>query len=216
MNKNYDLILFDMDGTIVNSDEAIACGFLELYKYFAPVKVKSKEELYYFSGPAIEKTLANEFPGYDLQVLLDKWHEIALSIYPSRLTVYEDELEVLHALKDAGYRMAVVTNKISKSSKTSVEICHLEGLFELLVCRDNVTTPKPSGEGIELAMKKLGFTDKSRVIYIGDNEIDYQTATNAGIEAILVTWGPREIRRNLPNARYVSSFKELKEFFIND
>ncbi len=216
MPKNYDLILFDMDGTIVNSDDAIACGFLELYKIFKAPNPKSYKELYYFSGPPIEKTLANEFPDYDLQLLLDTWHEIALKIYQEKLTTYPDQHEVLWALKNAGYRLGVVTNKITASSYRSIEICHLEGLFETLICRDTVANPKPNKEGIELAMKNMNVTDRSGVIYIGDNTIDYMTAANAGIDCILVTWGPREVEKNLPNTRYVSSFKELKELFIDD
>ena len=216
MPKNYDLILFDMDGTIVNSDEAIADAFVELYDYFKPIKIRTKPELYYFSGPPIERTLQNEFPGYDLQVLLDKWHEIALRVYKDKLTIYPDQLEVLHKLKEAGYRLGVVTNKITKSSLEAIKICHLEGLFETLICRDTVANPKPNKEGVELAMKNMGFNNKSRVIYVGDNTIDYNTATNAEIDCILVTWGPRKIEENLPGARYISSFKKLEEFFINE
>lgn len=216
MHKKYKVILFDMDGTIVNSDEAIAEGFLELYKIFKAKKEKTKEELYYFSGPPINKTLENEFPGYDINLLLDTWHKVALEIYRKKLEIYEDELEVLNDLKNAGYRLGVVTNKISTSSYEAIKICHLDNLFETLICRDHVSSPKPHKEGIELALKNIGIIDKSEVIYVGDNEIDFNTASNAGVDAMLVTWGPREINRKIGAKYFVSSMKELRKVFIDD
>ena len=69
-------------------------------------------------------------------------------------------------------------------------------------------SPAAEEMGIYLAMSKYGVS-KEETIYVGDNDIDYETAVNAGTDAMLVTWGPREIKRK-GDAKYaVSSYDEL-------
>ena len=64
MNKKYDVILFDMDGTIANTDRLILESFYKLYDKFNNGVRRSDEEIYYFSGPPIKETLKVEFPEY--------------------------------------------------------------------------------------------------------------------------------------------------------
>ena len=72
-----------------------------------------------------------------------------------------------------------------------------------------MNAPKPSPLGINKALERLEIEDKDKVLYIGDNDIDYETATNAGVDAMLVTWGPREIK-SIKAAKFaVSSYNEL-------
>jgi phosphoglycolate phosphatase len=72
-----------------------------------------------------------------------------------------------------------------------------------------VAIPKPDPTGIYKAMEKLNIKDKSEILYIGDNDIDYVTATNAGVDALLVTWGPREIK-SINQAKYnAKSYNEI-------
>ena len=61
MNK-YKVLLFDLDGTLCDTDEMLIQSFFELYKTYKPTKIRTREELYYFSGPPIKDTLKNEFP----------------------------------------------------------------------------------------------------------------------------------------------------------
>ena len=83
------------------------------------------------------------------------------------------------------------------------------GAHDVVISADDVNAPKPSPMGINKALERLGIEDKGKVLYIGDNDIDYETAVNAGTDAMLVTWGPREIKRK-DDAKYaVSSYNEL-------
>ena len=63
-------------------------------------------------------------------------------------------------------------------------------------------------------LEKLNIKDKSQVLYVGDNDIDYYTATNAGVDAMLVSWGPREIKC-LDKAKYeAKSYNEMKRILL--
>ena len=64
MNK-YKVLLFDLDGTLCDTDEMIVQTMYAIYKDYKPTKERTREELYYFSGPPIRETLKNDFPNYD-------------------------------------------------------------------------------------------------------------------------------------------------------
>ena len=208
MNK-YKVLLFDLDGTLCDTDEMLIQSFFALYKKYRPAKIRTREELIYFSGPPIKKTLVDEFPDYPFEEIYKAFQETSRELYLPYVKAFDNEIETLKKLKEAGYLLGVVTNKGAPLTKYSLEVAHIDGLFDVVISADDVNAPKPSPLGIEKALERLGIEDKGKVLYIGDNDIDYETATNAGTDAMLVTWGPREIKR-VRDAKYaVSSYNEL-------
>ena len=202
MNK-YKVLLFDLDGTLCDTDEMIVQTMQAIYKEFKPVKERSREELYYFSGPPIRDTLGNEFPDQDPDYMYDVFKKVSKGFYKDYVYPYKDEIEILTALKEKGYRLGVVTNKGLPLTIYSLEICHIESLFDVIISADDVAIPKPDPTGINKALEKLGIKNKEEVLYIGDNDIDYVTASNAGVDTLLVTWGPRTINV-LDKAKYLA------------
>ena len=202
MNK-YKVLLFDLDGTLCDTDEMIVQTMQAIYKEFKPVKERAREELYYFSGPPIRDTLANEFPDQDPDYMYDVFKKVSKGFYKDYVYPYKDEIEILTALKEKGYRLGVVTNKGLPLTIYSLEICHIESLFDVIISADDVAIPKPDPTGINKALEKLGIKNKEEVLYIGDNDIDYVTASNAGVDTLLVTWGPRTINV-LDKAKYLA------------
>ena len=213
MNK-YRLLLFDLDGTLANTDEMVVQSFYALYKIYKPRVVISREELYYFSGPQIRETLKKEFPDYDLEEMREAFARISKSLYAPYVTEYPDEIETLKALKEAGYLLGVVTNKGKPLTKYNLELCHLDDIFDVVITADDVAAAKPDPQGIFKAMEVLGIKDKKDVLYIGDNDIDYYSGTNAGVDTLLVTWGPREIK-SVNKAKYTaSSYNEMRKILL--
>ena len=208
MNK-YRVLLFDLDGTLCDTDEMLIQSFFALYKKYRPTKIRTREELIYFSGPPIKKTLADEFPDYPFDEIYKAFQEVSREQYVPYVKAFDNEIETLKKLKEAGYLLGVVTNKGAPLTKYSLEVAHIDGLFDVVISADDVNAPKPSPFGIEKAMERLGIADKDKVLYIGDNDIDYETACNAGTDAMLVTWGPREIKRKNDAKYAVGSYNEL-------
>ena len=202
MNK-YKVLLFDLDGTLCDTDEMIVQTMQAIYKEFKPVKERTRGELYYFSGPPIRDTLANEFPDQDPDYMYDVFKKVSKGFYKDYVYPYKDEIEILTALKEKDYRLGVVTNKGLPLTIYSLEICHIESLFDVIISADDVAIPKPDPTGINKALEKLGIKNKEEVLYIGDNDIDYVTASNAGVDTLLVTWGPRTINV-LDKAKYLA------------
>ena len=213
MNK-YHLLLFDLEGTLANTDEMVVQSFYALYKIHKPRVVRSREELYYFSGPQIRETLKKEFPDYDLEEMREAVARISKSLYAPYVTEYPDEIETLKALKEAGYLLGVVTNKGKPLTKYNLELCHLDDIFDVVITADDVAAAKPDPQGIFKAMEVLGIKDKKDVLYIGDNDIDYYSGANAGVDTLLVTWGPREIK-SVNKAKYTaSSYNEVRKILL--
>ena len=213
MNK-YRVILFDLDGTLCDTDEMIVQTMFAIYKDYKPRIVRTREELYYFSGPPIRETLKREFPNYSADEMYDAFKRISYDFYAPYVKAYEGEVEVLKELKDKGYVLGVVTNKGLPLTIYSLELCGIKDLFDVIVTADDVAIPKPDPTGVFDAMKKIGIKDKKDVLYIGDNDIDYFTADNAQVDALLVTWGPREIKC-LDKAKYqAKSYNEMREILL--
>ena len=213
MNK-YKVILFDLDGTLCDTDEMIVQTMFAIYKDYKPTKIRTREELYYFSGPPIRDTLAREFPDYDPEEMYSVFKKLSKEYYAPYVKEYKDEIEVLKALKEQGYILGVVTNKGYPLTIYSLEICHIKEFFDVVITADDVKVGKPDPAGLNIAMKKLNIKNKEDVLYVGDNDIDYFTASNAGVDCMLVSWGPREIKC-LDKAKYeAKSYNDFKRILL--
>ena len=212
MNKDL-VLLFDMDGTIADTDPMLFETFNILYDRYKGGQRKTNEEVYYFSGPPIRQTLSREFPDQDVEFMYKEFFEISRSFYPTHIFAYPNEREVLLELKKEGCRLGVVTNKQHNLAEYVLELLNLKDIFELCIGYDDVSKGKPDPEGI---LKAIDYfkTDKEHTIYVGDNEIDFKTANNAGVRCALVSDGPRLLDPNLKPFIKFKSYLELKEKII--
>lgn len=208
--KDYKLLLFDMDGTIADTDEMVYLSFVELYKRYGHGFTRPREEIMYFSGPPIRETLLKEFPNEDQKEVERAFVEISDPLYVETLKIFPHEIEVLEYLSNKGYKMGVVTNKATYKALEVLKMLNIEKYFDIVIGREDVVKGKPSGEGIINAMDKLDF-NKNNTLYIGDNDIDYLTATDAEVDCMLVSWGPRTLKL-LDKAKYViKKYEEMEE-----
>lgn len=210
----YSLVLFDMDGTIVDSDEMLFHSLFDLYDKFSNGRRKPKEELIKYSGPPIEDSLSKEFPHVDSKTILDAY--LKASAYYSEIDIMPmaNIIEICKKLREAGVKIGVVTNKHTPNAIKTLEITKMEDLFDVLVGYNQVENHKPAGDGIIKAMELSNIFDKSKVIYVGDNNIDYYTAVNAGVDSMIVNWGPRASTIDVEPTYKINSFEELLEVVL--
>ena len=209
MNKKYDVLLFDMDGTIANSDPMILDTFNYLYDKYKGGKRRPAEEVYYFSGPPIRETLKKEFPELDQQFIFDEFHKESRKRYETLIFNYPHTREVLLSLKEKGFKLGIVTNKIHNLTIVALKALKLDDLFDLVVGFDDVKNGKPDPEGIYQAIEKLG-SDKKHTLYVGDNKSDWDTANNAGVDSCIVNWGPRVLPEVVKPTFKINDYLELE------
>ena len=211
MNK-YKYLLFDLDGTLADTDPLIIQTMYDLYDKYNKGQRKSVEEIYYFSGPPIRKTLSEEFPNVDIDLIYKDFHDISYQYYKTHIYLFKDEVEVLDKLIKKGYILGVVTNKQHDLALYALQILGIDTYFKVIVGANDVKNTKPHPDGINFALDMLKCLCRDEAIYIGDNRSDYLTSVNAHIDSMLVNWGPRKLEDVHP-IKLVSSYHELWEFF---
>ena len=206
----YKILLFDLDGTVADTDQMIVETMNILYDLYRGGKRTPVEEIYYFSGPPIYDTLNKEFPGCDMEFMHSEFRRVSVELYPKTVKPYPHCKETLLSLKEKGYKLGIVTNKIHSSTTLCLNLIGLDGIFDSLVCYDDVKNPKPDKESILKSMDILGAADLSEVLYIGDNKLDLLTARNASVDCALVNWGPRVLDKSLKPEMIISSYEDLE------
>ena len=205
----YKLVLFDLDGTLLDSDMMLLKTFEELYAIHRKGQTITFEKTVSFSGPPIRETLIKEFPELDKDEILEEYIKLSLKNYDKYVRLFPGVEDMLISLRRKGTKFALVTSKNREASEYTFNLLGIDGYFPLVITSDDVETLKPSPEGVFNAMKYFGVNNKDEVLYVGDGLIDYLTAKNAGIKFALVDYSPR--KDNIPNDIDML-IKDWKEF----
>lgn len=187
-----NIIIFDLDGTLLYTLEDLkdSVNFaLKKYNY----KPISLEQTKNFVGNGIKKLVERAIPDGKKNVNFEGCLKTFKNHYSENMynktKPYEGMLEVLEEIKTKGIKTAVVSNKFDSASK---ELCkkYFGNLIDIVVGQSESIPQKPSPEGIFEVIRYFGRNIKD-CIYVGDSEVDIQTAKNAGIPCISVSWGYR-------------------------
>lgn len=187
-------ILFDLDGTLIDSTTAILSGFNGAFEYFSLPNPKD-EQICSLIGYPLEDIFAKlNAPSELIPNLIDKYKEIYRLLYLENTTLLPNvNLAIQTAAKFAD--LGVVTTKTSKYSSNLLENLGILKYFKILIGRDDVINPKPNPEPILKALEILN-KPKQNAFMVGDTNLDINCAKNAGISAVAVSCG-YESKENL-------------------
>lgn len=193
MNGKYELVIFDMDGTILYTLDDICDGVnASLSKHGLPVR--TKDEIRRHIGNGIRHEIESSVPEGTKESMIDAvfhdfhaWYEIHCN---DRTRPYDGIVELLEDLKQAGIHCAVVSNKADYAVKALNEI-YFKGLLEAGVGEKDGIARKPAPDEVDEVLRLLNM-ERNRAVYIGDSEVDIETAANAGMDCIGVSWGYRD------------------------
>lgn len=189
----YDLIIFDLDGTILDTlqDLADACN-AALAKYGFPTR--SSEEVRTFIGSGIANLIRLALPegaeSYHPQVLA-AFKEHYFSHLNIKTAPYPGIPGLLEKIRAAGIHVAVNSNKIDPATCALCE-SHFSGLVEYALGERSDIEKKPSPSGAKHIMERFG-AQPARTLYVGDSNTDLLTAENAGLDCAWVSWGFRHL-----------------------
>ncbi len=179
-------VLFDFDGTLVNTNDAIIASWQHTYLHYTG-KEASLERITSCFGEPLLITMAREFPGVDPEESAEVYRRFQVENTDELVKVFEGIPELLEALKEEGYRIAIVTSRTRESANRYLDMLGIGGYFEDMVSCDDTHAHKPNPEPILLCLAKLGIT-KDEAIMIGDSPFDMKCANNAGVKSVLVDW----------------------------
>jgi len=179
-------ILFDFDGTLVNTNDVILASWQHTYKHYLGHEVEQERITACFGEPLLV-TMAREFPGVDPQDAADVYRQFQLKHADIMVKIFPGIRELLAALKEAGYVLGIVTSRTRSSALRYLDMFGIGTYFDNLVTCDDTTAHKPDPEPILLALEKLG-ADADEAIMIGDSPFDIKCANNAGVDGVMVGW----------------------------
>lgn len=186
-------VIFDLDGTILDT-----LGDLTNSVNFALAQnglcSRSLEEVKSFVGNGIRLLIERSVPDGTAEEITNKCFEDFKKHYKDNSNILTKPYDGIHALLkrllSEGLKTAVVSNKADFAVQTLVEE-HFKGFFNCSVGEREGIRRKPYPDSVLSVIETL-CVNKDECVYIGDSEVDIETAKNAGIKCICVTWGFRE------------------------
>lgn len=189
----YELVLFDLDGTLLNTLEDLADSMNAVLRQ-SGYPERSLAEIRNFVGNGIKKLVKRSAPEDTKAEEIVRMYETFLPYYKEhcadKTKPYEGIQELLAKLRDNGIKLAVVSNKADAAVK---ELCeqYFPDFFKEAVGERAGIARKPAPDTIYEVLRNLNI-EKEKAVYIGDSEVDVQTANNAGLDCIAVSWGFRD------------------------
>ena len=182
----YDAVLFDLDGTVVDSVELIISSFQHATREVLGREFTREETIQGIGKPLREQMVALS-PGH-ADDLVRSYQVFNHREHDRMLTLYDGVKTLLIGLRDAGVKLGLVTSKSRRVTQMAFDLTGIEALFDETVCAEDTPRNKPLPDPILLCMERLGVPAQ-RSVYVGDSPFDIQAAHAAGLESIGVTWG---------------------------
>lgn len=211
------VVLFDLDGTLVDTTELILQSFAYAFDAHLPGRLPSRADLIATFGrslPAALRELAVEHGDADP----DRLAAEMLATYRDFQHLHHDRLirpfdgiaEALDHLRRRGHRLGVVTSKMQHFARHGMRLFDLERHFDVAVFHDDVSRHKPDPEPLLEAARRAGVPP-AQAIYIGDSTHDIVAGRAAGMRTVAVLWGPfaRDVLERVEPDHLVATPAEL-------
>lgn len=191
----YNTILFDLDGTLLYTLEDLTDSInYMLSKYNFPTH--PIESVRQFVGNGLRMLVTRALPNGENQEGFEDFLSEFIDYYNHHNRIktkpYPGILETTEKLASMGINMAIVTNKGQTATNSLLED-YFKPHITIAIGDDGNHARKPDPEPINMALNALGANDKSKVLYVGDSDVDATTAENSGLDYVLCTYGFRDM-----------------------
>lgn len=211
----YENVIFDLDGTLLNTLEDLYQSVnyaLKIYNY----PTKSKEEIRCFLGNGVKVLIEKSLPDHDktkLNEVLETFKTYYKIHSQDHIIKYEGIDELIEELRKRKIKMAVVTNKFDQAAKNIINK-FFKDKFQIVIGESSLLNKKPHPDMCNKALELLNCKAE-HTIYVGDSEVDYETAVNASLKPVICCWGFRTKQelKNLNNIDMIEAPGELLKFF---
>ncbi|EON74221.1 pyrophosphatase PpaX [Lysinibacillus sphaericus] len=190
-------LLFDFDGTLLNTNDLIIQTFMYILEERFPGQYSPKDCLN-FIGPSLKQTISDISPGEEDEMIA-KYRAWNVLHHDELVTEYPDVVSTLEQLKSMGIKLAIVSSKRNDMIDRGLSVLGASHLFDERIGTDDVKNVKPDPEPVLLALERLGVS-KEDAIMIGDNSHDVEAGHNAGVRCAGVAW-------SIKGADYLQQFK---------
>jgi pyrophosphatase PpaX len=185
MNK-INTVLFDFDGTLMNTNELIIGSWQHTYKTITG-KHGDREAIIRTFGETLKVSMMKAFPDYPTHEAIEIYRSYQTGRFGDFISLFPGMLELLKELKDKVYKTAIVTSRLRPTTTEGVEKFGLDKLLDEIITMEDCTKHKPDPEPVLIALEKLGAKPEESIL-LGDSMFDIKCAKAAGVKSVLVGW----------------------------
>ncbi len=207
-------VLFDLDGTLTDTLQDLTQAVNHALQENG-MPTRTLQEVRKMVGNGVYSLIARAVQTGSSETQVQQVFASFTAFYAKHATdttcPYPGVRELLHTLKNAGMQLAVLSNKLDAPTKAIVER-FFPGVFTVVFGQRQGVPKKPDPTAVREALSLLGVTEEE-CVYVGDSEVDVQTAKNAGISCFAVSWGFRD-KEELISAGATRIYKNAQELLL--
>jgi len=212
-NPQHCLLMFDLDGTLIDSRKDIATAVNLMRRDFG-LESLPMDTIAGYVGDGTRKLVERALSGFETDI--KKATHICATYYTEHLhdetTLYPNVRESLLKLKAAGYKLAIITNKLKDACVDVLEHFDMLDFFDCVLGAGDTKKLKPDPEPLLLAMKIVRVKPENSWM-IGDHRTDLEAARLAGCQSVFLTHG-MGVSGNENASKTMNSFSEVTTFFL--
>lgn len=178
-------VLFDLDGTLINTNELIIASFTHTLDRYYPGKY-TRDDFIGFIGEPLEESFEKVDPKR-VDELVRVYHKHNLDYHDDLVQEYEGVFETVKTLHERGIKLGVVTSKMRLTVDMGLKLSRLDSFFDTVVSLDDVEKAKPNPEPINRALSLLNDSPENAIM-VGDSVFDIEAGKNAGTATAGVAW----------------------------
>ena len=192
---NIELLIFDMDGTLLNTLPDLTNSANTAFEKFG-FKIRTQDEIKSFIGDGVVQFIERAIPhgqnNKDFTDCLETFKQIYINNADNKTKPYTKIINLLENLKKSGYKIAIASNKYDSAVQELVEK-YFPDMIDFSIGENEILgiKKKPAPDMIDKILYELNIK-RENCIYIGDSEVDIKTAKNSQIPCISVTWGYKD------------------------
>ncbi|MBP6345769.1 MAG: pyrophosphatase PpaX [Neisseriaceae bacterium] len=185
-----DTVLFDFDGTLLNSNELIAQSHLHVLNHYYPGQY-SREAVRLFNGPPL-RSVYEQLDRVRVDEMLARYRDFSHTHHDDWVTLFPDVIETLKALRQDGKKIAIVSTKLNPILERGLALFGLRDHVDVVIGGSDCQHHKPDPEPIQRALQALNSQAEHSVM-VGDNWQDIASAHNAGVKSVFVAWSEKTL-----------------------
>lgn len=206
-----DTVLFDFDGTLLNSNELIAQSHLSVLAHYFPGQY-CRASVRQFNGPPL-RSVYEQLAPTQVDAMLARYRAFSHAHHDDWVSLFPDVIPTLQRLRDSGKKIAIVSTKLNPILNQGLALFGLHDHVDVVIGGSDCLLHKPDPEPILKALAALNSVAENSIM-VGDNWQDIASAHNAGVASVFVAWSEKTLHDVLPHKpdHMISSMKALGDW----
>lgn len=183
-SNKIDCVLFDLDGTLLNTKPLIDASFIYTFEKYFPGYVLSDEELESFFGPPLHQTFERYSNDEEqIQEMIKYYRAFNIANHDNYVKPFEGCKDMIRILHRRGYKLGIVSSKKREVLEMGTNLAKITDYFDVIIGEDDVKNHKPAPDGIKKAIETIypEGSEGKRIVYIGDHPNDLIAGKNANV-----------------------------------